>query len=144
MGRLCRGCGRGCSVFPSPANQQCITMRAIGDQARLQRTPYRCYQVWSHGRKGVKGSQNWYRLVCHRGRKEVKWWCGGSRNRELQWKEERRADISNAEKRWVFYVEKGDGDWRRQNKWRQQGPAWGARTYPSSRRLRRAASHGGQ
>lgn len=29
-------------------------------------------QVWSCGRKGVKGSQNGYRLVCHRGREEVK------------------------------------------------------------------------
>lgn len=29
-------------------------------------------QVWSRGRNGVKGSQNGYRLVCHRGKEEVK------------------------------------------------------------------------
>lgn len=31
-------------------------------------------QVWSDGRKGVKGSQNWCHLVCHRGREVVKRW----------------------------------------------------------------------
>lgn len=63
-------------------------------------------QVWSRGRNGVKGSQNGYRLVCHRGREEVKYWWGSSWNRELQWNDQRRANISDPEKRESFLCRK--------------------------------------
>jgi len=86
-------------VFPWPANRQCVTVRATGDQARAQRTPYRCYKLSLVEERARKGARTGI-ISCatEEGKRsnddEVA--CNG----ELQWEDQRRTDIRA--KRWVF------------------------------------------
>lgn len=99
MGRPCRGGERGCWVFPWPTKSAMCYNESSWRPGKSAEDAIQMPQVWSCGRKGTKGSQNWYHPVCDRGREEIKWQWGGSQSRELQWEDQRRADISDAEKR---------------------------------------------
>jgi len=70
-----------------------------------------------------------------RGRTMMRWLAMGSSNGRI------RGEQTSEQRDGFFYVDKDDGDRRRQN---QAKLAWGARTCPSARRPIRAASREGQ